>query len=269
MLLLLLLVLLLLHHLLLHLLLHLLHHLRVHIAHHVLRAVSAAASTHHLLHLLHLHHVLPHGWVHVHATVHGHLSLHHGKVLLHSLEVLRHNLRRHAAVAHLLAHALVAGLVVLLELVALGSFFLFAEIATGLRPLHLNGFAVYLEGYIDTCLDAGLAFECHETKTSGTPRVLVHHERGVNNSAKLGKIVAEFLIRRLLADTPNKYFARLFLFISWNGSLGINLGSFPSLAGIRVTIQEEVAVQAKTYNLAVQKVLLNHDNIHCFGILEC
>jgi hypothetical protein len=95
---------LLLHHLLLHLL-HLLHHLRVHILHHVLGIGTTASSTHHLLlHLLHLHHVLPHGWVHRHSSAHCHLRLHHGKVLLHALEVLGHDLRCHAIVAHLLAH---------------------------------------------------------------------------------------------------------------------------------------------------------------------
>lgn len=220
----LLLLVLLLHHLLLHLLLHLLHHLRVHVAHHVLRV--SAASAHHLLHLLHLHHLLPHGWIHVHASVHGHLAGEHGKVLLHSLEILCHDLRRDATIAHLLAHALSARLVVLLELATLGSLFLLTKIASRLCPFHFDRFAMNLERYVDTSLDAGLAFERHETKPSRTPRILVHHEGGVDNSSELRKVVPELLICGLLADSSDKDFARLFLLISWDGSLGVNLEWF-------------------------------------------
>lgn len=216
--------LLLLHHLLLHLL-HLLHHLRVHAAaHHVLGVVATSSAAHHLLHLLHLHHLLPHGWVHVHVPVHGHLRLHHSEVLLHALEILRHDLGRHAAViAHLLAHGALAGLVLLFELVPLGSLLLLAEIASGLCSLHLDGLAVDLERDINASLDAGLAFKSHEPEPSWPARVLVHHERCVDNSPELSKVVPEFLVRRFLTNAADKNFARLFLFISGNGSLGVNL----------------------------------------------
>ncbi len=211
--------LLLLHHLLLHLL-HLLHHLGVHVAHHVLVAL-AAASAHHVLHLLHLHHVLPHGGVHVHAAVHGHLRLHHLEVLLHALEVLSHDLGCHTTVAHLLAHAL--ALFILFEFATLGSFFFLAQVATRLGALDLDWLAVNLERNVYAGVDAGLVFKGNETKASWTSRVLVHHQRSIDNAAELGKEVAEFLVGRVLADSANKDLARLFLFIAWDSSLGINL----------------------------------------------
>lgn len=213
------LLLLLLHHLLLHLL-HLLHHLGVHVAHHVLVAL-ATASAHHVLHLLHLHHVLPHGGVHVHAAVHSHLRLHHLEVLLHALEVLSHDLGCHATVAHLLAHAL--ALVILLEFVTLGGFLLLAQVATRLSALDFDWLAVDLERDVYAGVDAGLVFKGDETKTSWASRVLVHHQRSIDNTTELGKEVAEFLVCRVLADSANKDFARFFLFIAWDSSLGINL----------------------------------------------
>lgn len=223
----LLLLLLLLHHLLLHLL-HLLHHLRVHIIHHVLLIVSAASSAHHLLHLLHLHHVLPHRWVHVHAAVHGHLRLHHGKVLLHPLEVLGHHLWCHATVVtHLLGHTSLGGLIVaLLELVSLGGLFLFAKVASGLCSFNLNGLAMNLKGHTDAGFHACLAFEGHEPEPPWSPCVLVHHERGVNNSAELSKVISKFLVCRLLADTTNKDLAGLFLLVPRYSALRVNLSYY-------------------------------------------
>ena len=189
----------------------------------VASAAAAAATTHHLLHL-HLLHLLPHGWVHVHAAVHGHLGLHHGKVLLHALEVLRHHLRAHAVVvAAAAAHAHAARRVVLAELVALGCFFFLAEITARLGSLDLNGLSVNLEGDVDAGVDAGFGLECDEAETAGATSVLVHHEGGVDDAAELGKVVAEFLVGGVLADASHKDLGSLFLFVARNGSLGVNL----------------------------------------------
>lgn len=222
---------------------------------------SAAAATHHLLHL-HLLHLLPHGWVHVHAAVHGHLGLHHGEVLLHALEVLRHHLRAHAVVvaAAATAHAHAARGVVLAELVALGCFFFLAEIAARLGSLDLNGLSVNLEGNVDAGVDAGFGLEGDEAETTGATGVLVHHESGIDDAAELGKVVAEFLVSGVLADAADEDLGCLFLFVARNGSLGVNLD---------VLVGKQVRRREGAYNLAVEEVLFDHDNVDRLCIFKC
>lgn len=62
-----------------------------------------------------------------------------------------------------------------------------------------------------------------------------------------------------MANTTNKDLARLFLFVSRNGSLGIDLYD--------ISLAEETD-QGFTYNLAVEEVLFDHDDVDCLGILE-
>jgi len=253
---------LLLHHLL-HLLLHLLSHLRVHVLHHVLRigATASSASHHLLLHLLHLHHVLPHGWVHGHSSTHGHLRLHHGEVLLHSLEVLGHDLGCHAIVAHLLTHGTLARLVaVLSELATSRSFLFLPEVAPGLSFLDFDWLSVDLQWHVNAGIDTCFVFECDKAEPSWTASIFIHHESRIHDAAELSKVLLEFLVGGFLANTTNKDLACLFLFVSRNSSLGIDLYD--------ISLAEEKTDQAFTYNLAVEEVLLDHDYVDCLGILE-
>lgn len=262
-------------HLALHLLLHLLHHSGIHAGHGVLASLTsgiraAAAALSHLVCHLHLHHLLHHGWIHTarhhahaHAPVHGHLLLHHGHVLLHPLHVLRHYLRRHATLRHLIRHRVLrAGLLLwaLSELATPRGLFFLTHVATGLSLLDLNGLAVNLQGNAEAVVHASLALERDEAEAPGSSSVLVHHQGGIDDATELGEVVLEFGFCRVLADTADKDLAGLFLFVARNCPLGINLSSILAcFSGVR----SEVA-----YNLPIQEVLLDHNNVHCLGVLE-
>jgi hypothetical protein len=271
------------HHLL-HLRHLLLHHSRVHIRRHTRRHATLAG--HLLLHLLHLLHVqhLAHGGVHV--AVHHHLLLEHGHGLLHALEVLRHDLRRHAggAGAHAAATAHTAGaahalavvhaagpahaLPLAAKLPAAGpaparGVLLVAEIAARLGLLDLDRLAVDFEVGREAGVAAGLALERDEAEAARAARVLVHHEGGVDDAPELGKVLAELVVGRLLADAADEDLGCLFLLVAGDGALGVDL------EGVGWWLVDVGLSRIKgAHNLAVEVVLLDHDDVDRLRVLE-
>jgi hypothetical protein len=84
---------------------------------------------------------------------------------------------------------------------------------------------MYLERHIDASIHASFTLESDKPKTSGSAGVLVHHQCGINHSTKLGKVLSEFLVCGILADSTNENLARLLLLITRNSSLGVDLNA--------------------------------------------
>jgi hypothetical protein len=224
---------------------HLLHHSRVHTRRHPARPTTRPTPAHHLLHLLHLLHIhhLRHGRVHI--PVHHHLLLEHGHGLLHALDILRHDLARHARRArpHAAAHAHSRHLPAIIHPTptptptstahtlpltpklapAAGGILVIAEVAPRLGFLDLDRLAVDLEVGGEAGLDAGLALEGHEAESTRAARVLVHHERGVDDAAELRKVLAELVVGGFLADAADEDLGRLLLLVAGDGALGVDL----------------------------------------------
>lgn len=244
------------------LVLHLLHHGGVHhVGHRGLggtRALGVGDRAHaalgllraatHTLHLLHLLHLLEHGRVHATHThagghslglalaCHSHLLLHHGEVLLHALPVLCHHLRSHST-GHALLTTLLGGTFASVVHVSIASSLsaasttssvLVAQITAGLGFLHFDGLAQDLKGPGEGIVYGGLAVEGDEAEATGTASILVNHQGRIHDTAKLHKELLEVLICRLLTDTTDEDLACLFLLITWDGALGVNLGNLVS-----------------------------------------
>lgn len=244
------------------LVLHLLHHGGVHhVGHGGLggsRALGVGVGAHatlwllgvatHTLHLLHLLHLLEHGRVHTTHThagghslglalaCHSHLLLHHGEVLLHALPVLCHHLRGHST-GHALLATLLGGTFASVVHVSITSSIsaasttssvLVTQIATGLGFLHFDGLAQDFKGSGEGIVYSGLAVEGDEAEATRTASILVNHQGRIHNTAKLHKELLEVLICCLLTDTTDKDLAGLFLLITWDGALGVNLGNIVS-----------------------------------------
>lgn len=236
-----------LHHLLL--LLHLLHLHWVHAAagpavgaHHlgVGRAVAAGHRG--------AHHLLLHGghghWIHAAHAAAGLLLdevlLHGLEVLLHALPVLGHHGRAHTAVAALRALILliivaaaivvvVTSIVTVVELVASTELlivptFVVAHVASGLGALNFDRLAENLKGAFECGIDCGISVEGHETKATGSTRLLVHHESGIDNTAELLEEIGEVFLGCLLTNTADEYLACALLLFTRNSALGIDLG---------------------------------------------
>jgi hypothetical protein len=240
--------------------LHLLHLLHLHWVHttgttHHLRVWRSGAAvhalTHHLLlHLLHLH------WVHAahcghgvawHATACLLLSkglLHGLEVLLHTLPILGHHGRRHRTVPALGLHiasavieaassssplTTIAAIVELVELIAATKFLaaitaiIIAHVAAGLGALDFDLLAEDLQRTTQSGVYSCIAVEGDETKPTGSASLFIHHQRGINDSAKLFKEVREIFLSRFLADTADEDLARPLLLLTGNSPLWVNL----------------------------------------------
>jgi hypothetical protein len=101
--------------------------------------------------------------------------------------------------------------------------FFITEVATGLGLLNLNGLTQDLEWTGKGRFDGGFTVERDESKPTRTTSVLVDHQRGINNAAELHEEALEILLVGLLADTTNEDLARLFLLITGDCALGIDL----------------------------------------------
>lgn len=282
---------------------HLLHLLRVHVVHRsivrprrlrVRRAIRRLAyrlllllllrllHRHHLLHLLHHHrvHLSTHGCHGIHlCLLVGHVAgdglLHHLEILLHSLPILCHRSRTHPIhhrILTLLLLVVVEALVVLLtvilaaiELVSakLPATIFFAHIAPRLCSLHLDWLPMDFQRPGKSPVNSFIAIEGNEPKTTGTARIFVHHQCRINDSSELHEELFEVAFCRFLTHTANKNLTRSFLLFARNSTLGIDLEEQVNhLPGSQSTLY-------KTYNLSVEVMLLDHDGIDSFRILEC
>lgn len=117
-----------------------------------------------------------------------------------------------------------------------------------------------LKRHIDTSVHAGFALKGDKAESTRPAGVLIHHQCGVDYSTKLGKVLSELLVGGVLAHSSHKDLARLFLLVTRNSSFGINLWSVSNY-----TLPSK---KKKTYNLAIQKMFLDHDNVDCLRVLE-
>jgi hypothetical protein len=72
-------------------------------------------------------------------------------------------------------------------------------------------------------IDASLTLKRDKAKATRTASILVHHERGIDDTAKLGKVLAELVVGGFLADAADKDLGRLFLLIAGDGAFGVDL----------------------------------------------
>ena len=147
--------------------------------------------------------------------------------MLHALHVVGHDLRRDAALGHLVGHlGLRIGLLLgaaLAEFATTGRVFLLAHVASGLSLLDFDRLSVNFQGDAEARIDPGFALKGHKAEATWSSRVLVHHECSVDDSTKLGEIVLELGFGCLLTDATNKNLACLLLLITRDSSLRVNL----------------------------------------------
>lgn len=70
--------------------------------------------------------------------------------------------------------------------------------------------------------------ECDKAETSGTAGVFVHHQSGINHWTELGKEPLKLFLGSILTDAAHENLGCPFLFLSRDGSLGINLDAVVS-----------------------------------------
>jgi hypothetical protein len=97
------------------------------------------------------------------------------------------------------------------------------QVTAGLSLLHLDGLAQDFKWPRKGILDSGFTVKSHETESTGTSGVLVDHKCCIDHTAELHEELLEVLLGCLLADTANEDFASLLLFITRNGTFGIDL----------------------------------------------
>jgi hypothetical protein len=231
---------------------HLLHHLGVHALHVAHVRVRAVPSLHLLLLLHHLHHLhllrihthVAHAAHAAHAAHHvgGHLLLHHGEVLLHSLPVLGHHLRGHAGIVashhvRILVGCILCGLVIVVASKTFVSpkfsppttstkVIFFTHLTSRLSTLDLDGLAENLQRVeLQALLHGRVTVERDKSEASRSAGVLVHHQRCVDDPTELCEESLEIFLGCLLADTTNEDFGGLFLLVSGDGTLGVDLGT--------------------------------------------
>lgn len=224
----------------------------------------------HLLHLHHLHHGRVHA-IHSHAASHSHLLLHHGHVLLHALQVLGHDLGRHASLAHLAGHLILVAAALVFAAAALSEFaasrvlFLLSHVTSRLGLLDLDRFSMDLEVSAQACIYTSFAFKGDESKAPRAASVFVHHKGRVDNTTKLGKVIFELLLGGFLADAAYEDLARLLLLVSWDSTLGVDLEDGDPRSA---RYNKGRDYHGTTYDLAVQEMLLHHDDVNAFGVLK-
>jgi hypothetical protein len=245
-------------------LLHLLHHGGIHLA--ALEGrVGALLHHHHGIHATHT------GATHAAGLCLHHLGLHVLEVLLHALPILCHHRGCHAIVSTSSSLVLLVESALVFVAVIEGStaaatapttkflVFLFTHVTARLGALNLDGLAEDGEGARERGLNRGVTIKGYEAEAPRTVRVLVHHECGVNDAAELLEEVLEVLFCCFLRNAANKDLGRALLLFARNGSLGINLG---------MLVMKSFGDLWKTHNFAIKEVLLDHDDVDTFGVLE-
>jgi len=261
--------------------------LQLHLLHH--GGINAGHLLRHILHRL-LHHG---GIDDGHRTAATYLA-HCRHIALHLLPVLCHHLWSHAVVGCgllLLAPPLwsiaalraihvisVADAVAIVEAVTISTItesstttvipFVHLTTASGVSPrlrlLDLDLFAQYRQsGAAQRIFDGRLAIERDESETPWPSGIFIHHEGSIKNATKLQEVFSEVRFRGLLANAADEDLRSLLLLISRDSTLGIDLKLYVS------DVISLFAEKAKTHDLAVQIVFLNHHNIDCLRILEC
>jgi hypothetical protein len=263
----------------------LLHHLSLHarrqrtIGPHLWRAIRR----HHTLPLCH-HHLLHHRRIHArHHSRHRsllrrhvprHHRLHVAKVLLHLEPVGRHLCLAHAirvlrrtagrTTLELLLPTIILALLVIASTAALAKFastFLIMHIAARFGPLDFDLLAVDGEWLHQRPIHRVFAVKRHETKSPRATGILVHHESSVYDATELQEELLEVLFGALLTHAANENLGRPLLLLAWDGALRIDLRS--SRLAFELRRSETV-----TYNLAIQMMLLDHDDVDSLGIFE-
>jgi hypothetical protein len=97
------------------------------------------------------------------------------------------------------------------------------HVASRLSFLDFDRFAQDFQGAGKRCLDCGFAIKCDKSESTRPASVFVNHQSGIHHTAELHEKLLKVLFIGLLADTANEDLASFLLFITRNGSLGVNL----------------------------------------------
>lgn len=189
------------------------------------------------------------------------------EVLLHTLPVLRHHGWSHAAIAALLlillliikVSAVVA--ITVAELVTaklLVAAVIVAHVTSWLSSLDLDGLAENLKGLSQGCVYCSITVKGNESKPTRSSSFFIHHKGSIDDTTELLEELCEVFFGRLLADTADEDLAGTFLLFPRNGTFRIDL----------FCQHWVVKYGLATYNLAIEIMLLHHDNVDTLGVFE-
>lgn len=125
---------------------------------------------------------------------------------------------------------------------------------------------------VDHLVNDSFVFEGDKAEAAMLPGVAVHHERAVGEHAKLAKVVEQHGLGDAGWDVAHKEFVRRLFFTSWDGALWVNLAGqqarLVSVSLALVCVGHFESTRKKTYSLAVEEVLSDHDIVDCSRIFE-